>query len=401
MSKIKVNYNYIDIERSLKNFSARAAQVIKEINNTNIKGFEYFNYKDTIYGYNIKTFEKINEQVREIYASGINYCLVICSKSVSLSIKMVIDFLINRYLDQRDYIKIEFIAPDDVTSKINFLTNKFYEQKFILINYIFEESKQQNTLFNIFKTILIKNTGLHNAKKLIYYGVKTSDLQNLYCAKYEGFKTLIINEKLSSEFSIYAIPSLFILELAGIDSKQMVDSAIEALDEFEYDDIKLNIFYEYIAILLSLDFSFLSLSSFDEPSDNVAIFSKEYLFLLSNTILRTSVFPNTYYANWNAKFNIHSLQHFIWIKDKRFDYEIYDDVHDEDHLAHLDVLNINKMQEVLYNMSKDIQGEYGYRPLIEFVLADRSETSISQYIIFIQKVGLLLKYLQTNKQANN
>ncbi|MDJ1647304.1 hypothetical protein [Mycoplasma phocimorsus] len=397
MSKIKINYNYIDIERALKNFSSKTFEVVKEINNYSVKDFEYFNYKDTIYGYNIKTFEKIFQQVNEIYASDIEYCLVICPKTVSLQIEMIIKFLINKYLDNRKYIQIEFVSPDDVTSKIDFLKHKFYEKKFILVNYIFKDNKSQNYLFEIFKTILIKNIGFYNAKKLIYYGIKTSDLQNLYFAKYEGYKTLIINEKLSEEFSIYSIPSLFILALSGVDSKQLVDAAIEAFDEFDYEDIKLNVFLEYVTILLSLDFDFLTLSSFDPATDIVAEFVKEYLFIISNSIVRTSSFPNTYFANWTSKFNIKCLQHFIWIKEKRFDYEIYDDVNDEDHLSHLDVLNINKMQDTLYNMSKDIQGEYGYRPLIELILTDRSEISISQFIIFIQKVSLLLKYLRSKK----
>ncbi|MDJ1646648.1 hypothetical protein [Mycoplasma phocimorsus] len=397
MSKIKINYNYIDIERALKNFSSKTFEVVKEINNYSVKDFEYFNYKDTIYGYNIKTFEKIFQQVNEIYASDIEYCLVICPKTVSLQIEMIIKFLINKYLDNRKYIQIKFVSPDDVTSKIDFLKHKFYEKKFILVNYIFKDNKSQNYLFEIFKTILIKNIGFYNAKKLIYYGIKTSDLQNLYFAKYEGYKTLIINEKLSEEFSIYSIPSLFILALSGVDSKQLVDAAIEAFDEFDYEDIKLNVFLEYVTILLSLDFDFLTLSSFDPATDIVAEFVKEYLFIISNSIVRTSSFPNTYFANWTSKFNIKCLQHFIWIKEKRFDYEIYDDVNDEDHLSHLDVLNINKMQDTLYNMSKDIQGEYGYRPLIELILTDRSEISISQFIIFIQKVSLLLKYLRSKK----
>ncbi|WP_027334017.1 hypothetical protein [Mycoplasma elephantis] len=389
MSNVIVKYHNISVESALKNNSEYVLEVAKLIDDYKIDGFEFLSFKDIIYGYDKKNFKKIFNEANKILDANIENILILCPVIVKTQIKMAIDFLTNKNAIEKP-INTFFICEGDSLDKVYDIFNKLNDKKFIIFNILFSKNNFQNIIFNIFNNSLISSQGKYNSKKYIYFGIKTSDRENFYFAKYNKFNTLVINEKFTENFSFFSYPILFILAIYRINVEEIIKSAVEADIEFNERDTDFNELLKYICVLRMLNKNVISIGFFEKKQESVSKFITLMFFNVVKKVAINSSYSDILTTSFH---NTTMLNHFTSFQNKLYDYDIYDDIYNEDNLANIKTLSLNNIQQIIKDSILEIKGNFGNTPIVEFVLKDSSSKTLSHLVIFIQKLTLFLRYL--------
>ncbi|UUD37177.1 Glucose-6-phosphate isomerase [Mycoplasmopsis californica] len=394
MSNILINYHNVPVASILEANAPKVLEVANAIENYTIDGFEYLSFKDVIYGYNKKTFLMLAEEVKKINELQIKDIVVICSPIVCKQLAAALDFLMNKHVHSKNTIKTHFISNGDSIDKINEISKKIQQKPFILINFMFSKNNYQKHVFEIFNNLLIASQGKYNSKKYIYFAVKTSDRENFYFAKYKKFNVLVINEKFMENFSFFSYPSLLILALNRVNVEEIIKSAIEADAEFNELDIDFNELLKYVTIVNALNRQTLSFGYFENKNEQLIEFTTSLLLNVSKKIVIQQKYPLAFYTNVNLMRNgLSTLDHIFSFKNKMYDYDVYDDIYNEDNLANINTLSMNNIQDSIKESTIEVKSNFGNTPIIEFIFEDTSNKTLSHFMVLMQRICILLRYL--------
>lgn len=396
MSRIELKFNNIYLHETIESNQNHISKNIIDIDNYKVSGFEYLSYQDVIQGYGKLHINKILNMAQNNYENDIEAMVVLAPGSLCIQLQNAIDFIYPYPIKDFEKIETIFISDYDDLNKIKSIFNKLFDKKFIILNYLFDQNEKQTEIFNNFYKLLIQNEGEYNAKKYVYYGVKTSDKNNFFYSKYKGFNTIVIGDKFKKDYAFFAMPSLFILAINKIDIKALIESAVLTDLEFSEPDINFNELLKYASVLYKYKDSLFIFSTMESVSSPIAKLFKYFYFKILKKLTETQKYPSSFYSSSIdfQKNNRKIFEHFLSIKTNNYDYDIYDDINNEDGLGNLTATSMNAIEVRAKKTAIEIRGKYGQSPIVEMILQDNSERTLADIIIFIQKITLLMCYLE-------
>lgn len=241
MIKLRLNKN-ITTEDILA-YQPKVTEINKIINDKTGAGNDYIGWADWPKNYDKNELNRIIADAK--YVRDNFDILVVCGIGGSyLGAKAAIDAL--KGLKSDDKLEIIFMgqtfSPNYVSQVINYLKGKKFA-----INVISKSGTTTETSisFRLLKELLESQVGKEGARKAIFAttGKEKGALKTL--CNIEGYTTYVLPGDIGGRFSVLTAVGTFPLACAGVNVKEMLDGAAQALQDFNNDDLKNNICYQY------------------------------------------------------------------------------------------------------------------------------------------------------------
>ncbi len=240
---IKLDYTNIIENINFEDYREQVKKINEMINNKTGAGNDFLGWTTWPKDFDKEELEKIIKCasfVRENFN-----ILVVCGIGGSyLGARSTIEALRGLYPD--DKLEIVFIgqtfSPLYISQVIKYLTGKKFA-----INVISKSGTTTETSisFRLVKDLLEKQIGKEEAKKAIFATTDKSKGALKTLCNNEGYETFILPDDIGGRYSVLTAVGLFPIACAGIDVKEMLHGAYDAMIKYDNDDIATNDCYRY------------------------------------------------------------------------------------------------------------------------------------------------------------
>ena len=243
MTMIKLRLNKKIDDNVLVSYKEKVTRINKMIDNKTGAGNDYIGWADWPIEYDKEELERIIKDAK--YVRDNFDILVVCGIGGSyLGAKCAIDAL--KGLKSDDKMEIIFMgqtfSPNYVAQVLNYLKGKNFA-----INVISKSGTTTETSisFRLLKELLESQIGKEAAKKAIYATTDKEKGALKTLCNIEGYATYVLPGNIGGRYSVLTAVGTFPLAVAGVDVKAMIEGAARARKDFDNDDIKNNICYQY------------------------------------------------------------------------------------------------------------------------------------------------------------
>lgn len=241
MIKLRLNKKIDD--NVLVSYKEKVTRINKMIDDKTGAGNDYIGWADWPIEYDKEELERIIKDAK--YVRDNFDILVVCGIGGSyLGAKCAIDAL--KGLKSDDKMEIIFMgqtfSPNYVAQVLNYLKGKNFA-----INVISKSGTTTETSisFRLLKELLESQIGKEAAKKAIYATTDKEKGALKTLCNIEGYATYVLPGNIGGRYSVLTAVGTFPLAVAGVDVKAMIEGAARARKDFDNDDIKNNICYQY------------------------------------------------------------------------------------------------------------------------------------------------------------
>ena len=243
MTMIKLRLNKKIDDSILVSYKEKVTRINKMIDDKTGAGNDYIGWADWPIEYDKEELERIIKDAK--YVRDNFDILVVCGIGGSyLGAKCAIDAL--KGLKSDDKMEIIFMgqtfSPNYVAQVLNYLKGKNFA-----INVISKSGTTTETSisFRLLKELLESQIGKEAAKKAIYATTDKEKGALKTLCNIERYATYVLPGNIGGRYSVLTAVGTFPLAVAGVDVKAMIEGAARAREDFDNDDIKNNICYQY------------------------------------------------------------------------------------------------------------------------------------------------------------
>ncbi|MCH5171354.1 MAG: glucose-6-phosphate isomerase [Erysipelotrichales bacterium] len=243
---IKTDFTNIIENINFESYCYRAKQINDMINNKSGAGNDFLGWTTWPKDYDKEELErmvKCAKYVRDNYD-----ILVVCGIGGSyLGAKAAIDALRGLYSD--DKLEIIYLGQTFSPLYIAQVMNYLKEKKFA-INVISKSGTTTETsiAFRLVKDLLEKQVGKDEARKSIFATTDKERGALKTLCNTEGYETFVLPDDIGGRYSVLTAVGLFPIACAGLDIKEMIRGAYDAMIKYDNDDIMNNDCYKYAII---------------------------------------------------------------------------------------------------------------------------------------------------------
>lgn len=224
-------------------YEERVKQINKMINEKTGAGNDFLGWTTWPTDYDKEEFIRIKKAAKEIRD---NYdVLVVAGIGGSyLGARCAIEAL--RGLYPNDKLEIIYFGN---TLSATYIAQvlKYLENKKFAINVISKSGTTTETsvAFRLLKELLIKKVGKENAAKAIYATTDKARGALKKEADEEGYQTFVIPDDIGGRYSVITAVGLLPIAASGLDIDELMKGCATAQKDFDNDDLKTNICYQY------------------------------------------------------------------------------------------------------------------------------------------------------------
>lgn len=224
-------------------YEERVKQINKMINEKTGAGNDFLGWTTWPTDYDKEEFIRIKKAAKEIRD---NYdVLVVAGIGGSyLGARCAIEAL--RGLYPNDKLEIIYFGN---TLSATYIAQvlKYLENKKFAINVISKSGTTTETsvAFRLLKELLIKKVGKENAAKAIYATTDKARGALKKEADEEGYQTFVIPDDIGGRYSVITAVGLLPIAASGLDIDKLMKGCATAQKDFDNDDLKTNICYQY------------------------------------------------------------------------------------------------------------------------------------------------------------
>lgn len=224
-------------------YEERVKQINKMINEKTGAGNDFLGWTTWPTDYDKEEFVRIKKAAKEIRD---NYdVLVVAGIGGSyLGARCAIEAL--RGLYPNDKLEIIYFGN---TLSATYIAQvlKYLENKKFAINVISKSGTTTETsvAFRLLKELLIKKVGKENAAKAIYATTDKARGALKKEADEEGYQTFVIPDDIGGRYSVITAVGLLPIAASGLDIDELMKGCATAQKDFDNDDLKTNICYQY------------------------------------------------------------------------------------------------------------------------------------------------------------
>lgn len=224
-------------------YEERVKQINKMINEKTGAGNDFLGWTTWPTDYDKEEFIRIKKAAKEIRD---NYdVLVVAGIGGSyLGARCAIEAL--RGLFPNDKLEIIYFGN---TLSATYIAQvlKYLENKKFAINVISKSGTTTETsvAFRLLKELLIKKVGKENAAKAIYATTDKARGALKKEADEEGYQTFVIPDDIGGRYSVITAVGLLPIAASGLDIDKLMKGCATAQKDFDNDDLKTNICYQY------------------------------------------------------------------------------------------------------------------------------------------------------------
>jgi glucose-6-phosphate isomerase len=240
---IKLRLNKKIDENILVSYKGKVSKINKMIDEKTGAGNDFLGWVDWPVNYDKEELDRIIADAK--YVRDNFDILVVCGIGGSyLGAKCALDAL--KGLKSDDKMEIIFMgqtfSPNYVAQVLKYLKGKNFA-----INVISKSGTTTETSisFRLLKDLLESQAGKEKAKKAIYATTDKEKGALKTLCNIEGYATYVLPGNIGGRYSVLTAVGTFPLAVAGIDVKAMIEGAAKARKEFDNDDIKNNMCYQY------------------------------------------------------------------------------------------------------------------------------------------------------------
>ena len=241
MIKFRLNKNIS--EKDILEYQDKVTKINKIINDKSGAGNDYIGWAEWPVNYDREELDRIIKDAK--YVRDNFDILVVCGIGGSyLGAKCAIDAL--KGLKSDDKLEIIFMgqtfSPNYVSQVMNYLKGKKFA-----INVISKSGTTTETSisFRLLKDLLESQVGKEEARKAIFATTDKEKGALKTLCNIEGYTTYVLPGDIGGRFSVLTAVGTFPLACAGVDVKSMIEGAAQAYKDFNNDDLKNNICYQY------------------------------------------------------------------------------------------------------------------------------------------------------------
>lgn len=243
---IKTNFNHIIESVDFKSYEEKVAQINKMINERSGAGNDFLGWTTWPKDYDkeeLERMQKCAKYVRENFD-----ILVVCGIGGSyLGARAAIDALRGLYSD--DKLEIVYFgqtfSPNYVAQVMNYLKGKKFA-----INVISKSGTTTETsiAFRLVKELLEKQVGKEETKKSIFATTDKARGALKTLCNIEGYETFVLPDDIGGRYSVLTAVGLFPIACAGLDIKEMLRGAYDAMVKYDNGDLLNNDCYKYAVL---------------------------------------------------------------------------------------------------------------------------------------------------------
>lgn len=247
---MKLNLKYVKNPANLKQYEQKVKTINHMINEKTGAGNDFLGWTKYPETYDKNEFSRIVEKAK--YVRDNFEVLVVCGIGGSyLGARAAIEAI--NGLHSSDKMEIIYMGQTFSSNYIATMLEYLSHKKFA-INVISKSGTTTETSvsFRLLKELLEKQIGKEAAKKAI---IATTDKEKgalKELAKIEGYETYILPDDVGGRYSVLTAVGLFPIACAGINIKELMEGAHEAMVEFDNDDLYTNKAYQYAILRDSL-----------------------------------------------------------------------------------------------------------------------------------------------------
>ncbi|MDO5330428.1 MAG: glucose-6-phosphate isomerase [Bacillota bacterium] len=243
---IELNTEYLVKQIDFESYRAEVEKIHHWIDDKTGEGSDFLgwvNYPDT---YDQKEFARIERAAQYIQ---LHYdVLVVCGIGGSyLGARAAIEALNGLHPDSK--VEIIFMGHTTAPSYISQVL-KYLKGKRFAINCISKSGTTTETAiaFRLLREMLIEQAGEEASKRAITVTTDKESGALVELAKKYGYERFVLPDDIGGRYSVFSAVGLLPMAAAGINIRDFMRGAKEALDEYDNPDIATNAAYQYAVI---------------------------------------------------------------------------------------------------------------------------------------------------------
>jgi glucose-6-phosphate isomerase len=243
---IKLDSSYALLNEDIDSYQKQVSKAHKDLHEKTGKGNDYLGWVNWPNDYNKDEFERMIKVAKNVSAKA--EVLLVCGIGGSyLGARAAIEMVQGLYSDN----KTEVIFVGNTFSSTYFnQVKKYIADKSVVLNVISKSGTTTETAmaFRMFKQLLEEKYGKEECKTRI---IATTDkargtLKEL--ADKEGYQAFVIPDDIGGRYSVTTSVGLLPMAIMGIDIREVMNGAKAAFNDFNNDDLKTNVAYQYAVI---------------------------------------------------------------------------------------------------------------------------------------------------------
>lgn len=292
----KITFDYSNIINNLDNKIFDDTKVDFEkahimLDNKSGLGNDYLGWLDLPNNYNDSDFEKINKCATKIRDDS-DVLIVVGIGGSYLGSKAAIDMLTNNFKKDGPII---LFAGNSLSSNYLIDLLDFVKDKNVSINVISKSgtTTEPALAFRFLRGFMLNKYGIEGSKERIYVTTDKSKGSLKALADKEGYSTFVIPDDIGGRFSILTAVGLLPIAVAGIDIKEVIKGAQQALIDFKEPTLEFNYCYQYALMRNVLYRSGKKIEIFGTYEPSMECFTKwwQQLFAESEGKAGKGIFP--------------------------------------------------------------------------------------------------------------
>lgn len=395
MPRVELNaYNYYP---DFKNSSLvnRANNIIKEICDKNVEGFENFGFHELAMNFSDYNNDELSDYVKEIIKNNIKDVIVFASNRIIESFNAANKFLFENDLLKDQRINIHIVNVEDELDNVVYQVEKLYEKIVSKKSSIIFTglSKYEDNIVELIKwiaNILQQKWGYYRALENIFILSKESLEKQLSFLKIPEKNRLILPNILNPLYSFFSEINLVLLMLKGAKIDALLEGYSEGARNWINKDISANYAFQYgfIRYMQKSDRNFNVLISSERIFDGVVNLMKSInnTLLMKNNIFTTAIyFPNDVYSYGQSFIENHKKYYLTYFQvgKEKVDYRLSDELNVYDGLKDFGLNRISEFKKLENDSLINTLSDVANCSIAKIQVEDNSEVSLGCLISFI------------------
>lgn len=254
MESLKFNYTHALIEQhEIEQIWSQVESAHHTLHNKTGAGNDFIGWVDYPISYNQDELNRIKKAAQQINSNS-EVLIVIGIGGSYLGARAIIEALSHSFYNllpkqKRKAVSIIF-AGNNISGTYLKELLEFIEDKDFSLNVISKSgtTTEPAIAFRILRNLLEDKYGTERTKERIYVTTDKEKGALLKLAQREGYETFIIPDDIGGRYSVLTPVGLLPIAAAGIDVDSLLDGAKSGMEEYNSQNTKDNICYQYAAL---------------------------------------------------------------------------------------------------------------------------------------------------------